>query len=102
MAILRTMAERLRETNAMLSERAAKNAVEEIEKHLTWQDKLADTVAEFNGSWGFILLLVGLTGAVVRHQHPGPARQGAARRLPLPVLQPGPGRCSSPSRARSS
>jgi len=62
MAILRTMAERLRETNAMLSERAAKNAVEEIEKHLTWQDKLADTVAEFNGSWGFILLLMGITG----------------------------------------
>src|SRR5512140_3272224 len=33
MAILRTMSDRLRETNAMLSERAAKNAVEEIEKH---------------------------------------------------------------------
>lgn len=58
MAILRTMAERLRETNAMLSERAAKNAVEEIEKHLTWRDKLADRVAEFNGSWGFIILLM--------------------------------------------
>ena len=55
MAILRTMAERLRETNAMLSERAAKNAVEEIEKHLSWRDKLADRVAEFNGSWGFII-----------------------------------------------
>jgi uncharacterized membrane protein len=61
MAILRTMAERLRETNAMLSERAAKNAVEEIEKHLSWSDKLADRVAEFNGSWGFIVLLLGLS-----------------------------------------
>jgi CRP/FNR family cyclic AMP-dependent transcriptional regulator len=61
MAILRTMAERLRETNAMLSERAAKNAVEEIEKHLNWRDKLADRVAEFNGSWGFIVLLVMIT-----------------------------------------
>ena len=61
MAILRTMAERLRETNAMLSERAAKNAVEEIEKNLTWQDKLADKIAELNGSWAFILLLLGLT-----------------------------------------
>lgn len=58
MAILRTMAERLRETNAMLSERAAKNVVEEIEKHLTWSDRLADKVAEFNGSWGFIVLLL--------------------------------------------
>jgi uncharacterized membrane protein len=62
MAILRTMAERLRQTNAMLSERAAKNAVEEIEKQLTWQDKLADRVAEFNGSWGFIVLLLAIAG----------------------------------------
>ena len=62
MAILRTMAERLRETNAMLSERAAKNVVEEIEKHLTWREKLSDRVAEFNGSWGFIIFLVGITG----------------------------------------
>jgi len=55
MTILRTMAERLRETNAMLSERVTKNAVEEIEKNLTWSDRLADKVAELNGSWAFIL-----------------------------------------------
>ncbi len=61
MAILRTMAERLRETNAMLSERAAKNVVEEMERNLTWQDKLADKIAELNGSWAFILILLGLT-----------------------------------------
>ena len=61
MAILRTMAERLRETNAMLSERAAKNVVEEIERHLSWRDRLADRVAEFNGSWGFILGLGAVT-----------------------------------------
>jgi uncharacterized membrane protein len=60
MSILRTMADRLRETNAMLSERAAKNAVEEIEKHLSWSDRLADKVAEFNGSWGFIVLLLAI------------------------------------------
>ena len=71
MAILRTMAERLRETNAMLSERAAKNAVEEIEKHLTWREKLSDRVAEFNGSWGFILMLMGITGAWVLANMPG-------------------------------
>jgi CRP/FNR family cyclic AMP-dependent transcriptional regulator len=62
MAILRTMAERLRETNAMLSERAAKNMVEEIERHLSWSDKLADQVAELNGSWFFIIALVVVTG----------------------------------------
>src|SRR5262245_52579790 len=51
MAILRTMAERLRETNALLSERAAKNVVKEIEQNLKWSDRLADKVAELNGSW---------------------------------------------------
>jgi CRP/FNR family cyclic AMP-dependent transcriptional regulator len=69
MAILRTMSERLRETNAMLSARAAKNAVEEIEKNLSWSDRLADRVAELNGSWAFILGLLGLTvlWAVINH-----------------------------------
>jgi CRP/FNR family transcriptional regulator, cyclic AMP receptor protein len=61
MAILRTMAERLRETNAMLSERAAKNVVKEIEENLDWPDRLADRVAELNGSWAFIIGLLGLT-----------------------------------------
>jgi CRP/FNR family cyclic AMP-dependent transcriptional regulator len=61
MAILRTMAERLRETNAMLSERAAKNVVKEFEQNLAWSDRLADRVAELNGSWTFILGLLGLT-----------------------------------------
>jgi uncharacterized membrane protein len=59
------MSARLRETNAMLSERAAKNVVEELEKNLLWTDRLADKVAELNGSWAFILLLFGLTGVWV-------------------------------------
>ncbi len=62
MAILKMMAERLRETNAMLSQRAAKNVVEEIDRALTWKDRLADKVAELNGSWSFI---VGLLAMVV-------------------------------------
>jgi CRP/FNR family transcriptional regulator, cyclic AMP receptor protein len=61
MNILQTMAARLRETNAMLSERASKNAVEEVEKNLTWGERLADKVATLNGSWTFIILLVGGT-----------------------------------------
>ncbi len=61
MAILHTMADRLRETNKMISERAAKNVVEEIERSVTWSDRLADKVAELNGSWAFILLLLGMT-----------------------------------------
>jgi CRP/FNR family cyclic AMP-dependent transcriptional regulator len=61
MQILRTITERLRETNALLSERAAKNVVEEIDKQLTWSDRLADKVAELNGSWAFILGLAMMT-----------------------------------------
>ncbi len=59
--LLRTIAGRLRETNEMLSQRAAKNTVQEIESKLTWSQKLADKVAELNGSWTFILFLLGLT-----------------------------------------
>ena len=61
MLLLRTLATRLRETNEMLSQRAAKNVVEELESKLTWSQKLADKVAELNGSWAFILFLLGLT-----------------------------------------
>ena len=59
--ILGEMAARLRETNAMLSQRAATNAVKEIEENLTWGQRLADKVAELNGSWAFILFLLGLS-----------------------------------------
>ena len=61
MTLLKTLATRLRETNEMLSQRAAKNAVQEIESRLTWSQKLADKVAELNGSWAFILFLLGST-----------------------------------------
>jgi len=61
MSILSEMAERLRETNAMLSQRAATNVVKEIEENLTWGQRLADKVAELNGSWAFLLFLLGLS-----------------------------------------
>ncbi|HEX4336850.1 MAG TPA: DUF1003 domain-containing protein [Polyangiaceae bacterium] len=61
MAILRVMTQRLRATNTLLSERAAKNVVEEMDKALTWRDRLADRVAELNGSWTFIVALLALT-----------------------------------------
>jgi CRP/FNR family transcriptional regulator, cyclic AMP receptor protein len=58
MVLLRTMSTRLRETNEMLSQRAAKNAVQDIESNLTWSQRLADKVAEINGSWAFIIALL--------------------------------------------
>ena len=61
LAILSEMAVRLRDTNALLSQRAARDVVKEFEENLNWRDKLADRVAELNGSWAFILGLVGLT-----------------------------------------
>ncbi|HEX7704217.1 MAG TPA: cyclic nucleotide-binding domain-containing protein, partial [Kofleriaceae bacterium] len=65
MTLLRTLAGRLRETNQMLSQRAAKNAVSDIEKNLNWSQRLADRVAELNGSWSFILFLLGTTAVWV-------------------------------------
>jgi CRP/FNR family transcriptional regulator, cyclic AMP receptor protein len=61
LSILSEMAERLRETNALLSQRAATNAVKEIEENLTWGQRFADKIAELNGSWAFILFLLALS-----------------------------------------
>jgi uncharacterized membrane protein len=61
MTILSEMGQRLRETNAMLTQRAAKDASKEFEENLSWSQRLADKVAELNGSWAFILMLLGLT-----------------------------------------
>jgi len=61
MTILSVMSERLRETNALVGQRAAKDVVKEFEENLKWGQRLADKVAELNGSWAFILVLLGLT-----------------------------------------
>jgi len=61
MTILAEMAERLRETNALLSQRAARDVVKEFEENLSWSQKMADKVAELNGSWKFILFLLAIT-----------------------------------------
>jgi uncharacterized membrane protein len=57
LALLRTQTQRLRETNVLLSQRAI-NVVEEMEKALTWKDRLADRVAALNGSWTFVVALM--------------------------------------------
>ncbi len=58
--ILRTMSERLRETNAMLGARVARNVVEEYEQAQNISGRIADRIAAFNGSWTFIFLLAGI------------------------------------------
>jgi uncharacterized membrane protein len=61
LTILSEMAQRLRETNELLGQRTAKDVVKEIEENLTWGQRLADKVAELNGSWAFILFLLSLS-----------------------------------------
>jgi uncharacterized membrane protein len=61
MTILSEMAGRLRETNAMLSQRATKDVMKEFEENLSWSQRLADQVAELNGSWAFMLFLISTT-----------------------------------------
>jgi CRP/FNR family cyclic AMP-dependent transcriptional regulator len=61
LAIIGEMATRLRDTTAQLGQRAARDVVKEFEESLAWTDKMADRVAELNGSWAFILGLLGLT-----------------------------------------
>ena len=43
------------ELRALLSQRAAHDAVQELEANLSWSERLADRVASINGSWQFII-----------------------------------------------
>ena len=61
LAVLSEMADRLRDTNNLLSQRAAKDVVKEMEDQLSWAERLADRVAEINGSWRFIMFLCAIT-----------------------------------------
>jgi uncharacterized membrane protein len=61
MSILRSMGQRMRRTISLLDSRAAKNVDEEFERSRSWSEQLSDQVAELNGSWKFILLLILLT-----------------------------------------
>lgn len=59
--ILRTISDRLRDTNVLLSDRAARNAIRDVEQHWTLGQRFADAVAEANGSWACVIGLVLLT-----------------------------------------
>src|SRR5215831_17390317 len=54
--VLSIMASRLRETDEMMSRRVSRNVNVEIEQHLTFGDRIADSIASFGGSWTFIIL----------------------------------------------
>ena len=58
MALLRAISGYVRRTNALLSTRAATNVDAEFARSMKWTDRLADVIAELNGSWMFIVLII--------------------------------------------
>ena len=54
-SMLSEMAKRLQLTNELITSLASKNPNEEIEEKLSFGDKVADKIAEFGGSWAFII-----------------------------------------------
>jgi len=62
-SMLGEVGSRLRETNKLVTSLASRNVNEELEEQLSIGDRIADKLAEFGGSWPFIItfmtLLVG-------------------------------------------
>lgn len=62
-SMMSEMGKRLRSTNELVQSLASKNVNEEIEERLTFGERLADRIAEFGGSWPFIIIFAVLLGA---------------------------------------
>jgi CRP/FNR family transcriptional regulator, cyclic AMP receptor protein len=58
--MLSALTDRLRRTDELLRSRVSRNANEEEKARLTVADRAADLIAEFGGSWKFILLSIAL------------------------------------------
>jgi uncharacterized membrane protein len=58
--MLSALTDRLRRTDDLLRSRVSKNANEEEQARQTVSDRAADLIAEFGGSWKFILVSLGL------------------------------------------
>jgi len=56
--MLSALTDRLRRTDELLRSRVSRNANEEEKARLTVADRAADLIAEFGGSWKFILLSI--------------------------------------------
>ena len=59
LGILTAMIHRLRRTDELLRHRVSRNVNEEEAAHLTFGDRMADIIAEFGGSWKFIITSLG-------------------------------------------
>ena len=60
--MLSALARRLRQTDELLQRRVARNVNEEEALTLTFADRAADSIAEFGGSWKFIIFSLTLFG----------------------------------------
>lgn len=74
MEMLAALSERLRRTDELLRGRVSRNANDEEAARATLADRAADLIANFGGSWKFILTFVGLivgwmTVNTLAHQH---------------------------------
>ena len=58
--MLSALTDRLRRTDELLRSRVSRNVNDEEEARLTVADRAADLIAEFGGSWKFILMSIGL------------------------------------------
>ena len=58
--MLSALTDRLRRTDELLRSRVSRNANEEERARATLADRAADLIAEFGGSWKFILVSFGL------------------------------------------
>ena len=58
--MLSALTERLRRTDELLRSRVSRNVNEEEKARLTLADRAADLIAEFGGSWKFIIISMGV------------------------------------------
>lgn len=60
-AMLAVMSRRLRAAAELLGTPASRDINRESDEQQTWSQKLADRVAQWNGSWSFLILLIAAT-----------------------------------------
>ena len=89
------IAQRMRQTNLLVSKRAARNINLEMEENSTIGQRIADKVASFGGSWTFIMIYVEFSGPAwigVQYIRAGLLRSWRRRRpvrsLPVYPLEP--------------
>ena len=58
--MLSAVFQRLRHTDKMLQQRVSRNVNEEQDKRMTIADRAADVIAEFGGSWKFIITAIAI------------------------------------------